>query len=371
VSDLGLEPEHEHDHRFRRPRKTLGCLAVLVALAVLVGGGVLVYAFGVSALKDKLRPPADYDGSGSGKVLVEVREGDAASDIASTLVDKGVVKSHDAFTDAAKSDSKSVGIQVGYYELRRKMSARSALRMLVEPDNLIRNTVTVPEGLRIDQIVDLLVKKTKFSKRDYQRVLDSPEKLGLPSYAKGNAEGYLFPATYELSPNETPHSILRAMVRRYEAAVSDLDLEKKADELGYDVHDVMTVASIVQAEGRLDGDFPKIARVIYNRIEKKKPLQLDTSIVYIFKTKGKLTTTSEQRSVDSPYNTYRNTGLPPSPIAAPGEKAIKAALEPADGSWLYFVTTDPSNGAMSFANTYKQHQKNVRKFQAYCRTHHC
>ena len=111
--------------------------------------------------------------------------------------------------------------------------------------------------------------------------------------------------------------------------------------------------------------------MIYNRLEKKKPLQLDTSIVYIFKTKGKLTTTDQQRSVDSPYNTYRNAGLPPSPIAAPGEKAIKAALEPADGSWLYFVTTDPSNGAMSFATTYKQHQKNVRKFQAYCRTHDC
>ncbi len=202
-------------------------------------------------------------------------------------------------------------------------------------------------------------------------MLDNPKQLGLPAYAKGNAEGYLFPATYELAPNETPRSILQAMVKRYEAAVSDLDLEKKSDALGYDVHDVMTVASIVQAEGRLSGDFPKIARVIYNRIEQKKPLQLDTSIVYIFKTKGKLTTTSQQRSVDSPYNTYRNTGLPPSPIAAPGEKAIKAALEPADGSWLYFVTTDPSNGAMSFANTYKQHQKNVRKFQAYCRTHDC
>jgi UPF0755 protein len=161
------------------------------------------------------------------------------------------------------------------------------------------------------------------------------------------------------------------MVARYQTAVHDLDLEKKAASLGYGVHDVMTVASIVQAEGRLSDDFPKIARVIYNRLDKKKPLQLDTSIVYIFKTKGKLTTTSQQRSVNSPYNTYRHTGLPPTPIAAPGEKAIKAALEPADGSWLYFVTTDPSNGAMSFATTYKQHQRNVRKFQAYCRTHNC
>ncbi len=159
LSDLGLEPEHQHEHRFRRPRRTFGCLAVLLALAVLVGGGVLAYSFGLSALKDKLRPPADYDGSGSGKVLVEVRDGDAASDIGTTLVDKGVVKSRDAFTDAAKSDPKSVGIQVGYYQLRQKMSAESALKMLVDPENRIRNTVTVPEGLRTDQIVDLLVEE--------------------------------------------------------------------------------------------------------------------------------------------------------------------------------------------------------------------
>jgi UPF0755 protein len=369
VSDLGLQPEHEH--RRRRPRKTFGCLAVLLALVVLVGGGAVASSIGLSALKDKLRPPPDYRGAGSGKVLVEVREGDAASDIGNTLVGKGVVKSRDAFTDAAKKNPKSVGIQVGYYELRHKMSAKTALDVLVDPDNRIRNTVTIPEGLRTDQIVDVLVKKTKFSRADYERVLHDPRRLGLPSYAKGNPEGYLFPATYELSPDSTPSSILRGMVQRYQTAVSDLDIAKKAAALGYDVHDVMTVASIVQAEGRLSSDFPKIARVIYNRIEKKKPLQLDTSIVYIFKTKGKLTTTSKQRSVDSPYNTYTHTGLPPGPIAAPGANAIEAALKPADGPWLYFVTTDPRNGAMSFATTYKQHQKNVAKFQAYCRTHSC
>jgi UPF0755 protein len=338
---------------------------------ILVGGAVAVSTYGLSALKDKLRPPPDYQGSGTGKVLVQVHQGDNAADIGRMLVGKGVVKSQQAFTDAAKSDPKSVGIQVGYYQLHHKMSAKSALGLLINPNNLIRNAVTIPEGLRVDQIVDLLAKKTKFSRADYERVLRDPKQLGLPSYANGNAEGYLFPATYELSPDATPRSILRSMVQRYQTAVSDLDLQKKAAALGYDVHDVMTVASIVQAEGRLSSDFPKIARVIYNRLKKHKPLQLDTSIVYIFKTKGKLTTTNQQRAVSSPYNTYRHTGLPPGPIAAPGEKAIRAALDPTPGRWLYFVTTNPSNGAMSFATTYKQHERNVRKFQAYCRTHSC
>ena len=133
----------------------------------------------------------------------------------------------------------------------------------------------------------------------------------------------------------------------------------------------MTVASIVQAEGKLPSDFPKIARVLYNRLDKGQPLQLDTTIVYIFRTKGKLTTSALQRSSDSPYNTYKHPGLPPTPISAPGEKAIAAALSPAQGSWLYFVTTDPSNGAMSFAVSYQDHLRNVAKFRAYCRTHTC
>jgi UPF0755 protein len=344
---------------------------VLLALAVLVGGGLVAYSYGLTALKDKLSPPPDYEGSGTGKVLVQVREGDSSADIAATLRDKDVVKSREAFTDAARDNPKSVGIQVGFYELKRRLPAKSALTVLLQPDNRIRSVVTVPEGLRTDQIVALLGRRTKFSARQYQRVLAKPGGLGLPSYAHGNPEGYLFPATYELSPDSTPRSILRSMVARYESAVSDLGMTRKADALGYSVHDVMTVASIVQAEGRLSRDFPKIARVIYNRLEKKKPLQLDTTIVYIFKTKGKLTTSSQQRSVDSPYNTYRNAGLPPTPIAAPGEKAVKAALSPTQGSWLYFVTTDPSNGAMSFATSYKDHLTNVRKFRAYCRSHEC
>ena len=368
MSDLGLELGHDRRHR---PRRIFGCLAVLVALAVLVGGGLVAYSYGLTALKDKLSPPPDYPGRGSGRVLVQVKSGDAATDIAATLLDKRVVKSLKAFTDEARNNPKSVGIQVGFYPMKRKMSASAALAVLVKPANRVRRVVTVPEGLRTDQIVDVLVKRTKFSQEQYARVLAHPQALGLPSYAKGNPEGYLFPATYELAPGATPRSILRSMVQRYSAAASRLHLTKLARARGYSVHDVMTVASIVQAEGRLDRDFSRIARVIYNRLTKKKPLQLDTTIVYINKSKGKLTTTSQQRAVDSPYNTYRRAGLPPGPIAAPGDSATKAALKPASGSWLYFVTTDPSDGAMSFATSYRDHLKNVAKFQAYCRSHSC
>ncbi len=370
VTDLGLETEPEQEPE-RRHRRSFSALAVLLALAILLGGGYAAYSFGLSALKERLSPPADYAGAGSGRVLVQVREGDAASDIAATLKAKGVVKSAEAFTDAARDDPKSVGIQVGFYRLRKQMSAASALGVLVRPANLIRTVLTVPEGLRVDQIVDLLVKRTSFKRSAYEALLASPKRIGLPSYARGNPEGYLFPATYELSPDATPRSILRSMVARYEAAVDDLDITTRAAALGYSPHDVMTVASIVQAEGRLSSDLPKIARVLYNRLAQDKPLQLDTTIVYIFRTKGKLTTTAEQRRSSSPYNTYLNVGLPPTPISAPGEAAIKAALTPADGPWLFFVTTNPSTGETKFATTYAEHLRNVELFRAYCRSNSC
>ena len=369
MSDLGLDLGRDKRHRPRR--RPLGCLAVLIALVVLVGGGYAAYSVGLSALKDKLSPPPDYSGTGTGRAVVEVKRGDTSADIADTLVRKNVVKSRDAFTHAARNDARSVGIQVGFYRMRKQMSAKAALALLVDPQNRIRNVVTIPEGLRVDQIAELLARRTDFSKARYNRVLKHPDRLGLPSYAHADPEGFLFPATYEVAPGATPQSLLEAMVKRYDAAATGMHLTRRAQALGRSPHDVMTVASLVQAEGRRAQDFPKIARVLYNRLNKKKPLQLDTTIVYIFKSEGKLTTTNEQRRSRSPYNTYRHTGLPPTPIDSPGATAIKAALSPADGSWLYFVTTNPRTGAMSFADTYAQHLKNVQKFRAYCRTHDC
>lgn len=370
MSDLGLDLEPRRRRRPERPR-AVGCVAVLISLAILLGGGYAVYSIGFSALEQRLRPPPDYSGPGTGKVLVEVRSGDIASDIASTLLDKQVVKSVEAFTAAARREPKAVRIQDGFYEMRQQMSAEDALEVLVDPANRLRNAVTVREGLRVDQVVDLLARRTDFTRRQFERVLAKPRLINLPSYAKGNPEGYLFPATYEVTPGATPRSILAGMVERYRAAAGELRLEARAERLGRGPHEVMTVASIVQAEGRRSEDLPKIARVLYNRLAAGQPLQLDTTIVYIFRTEGKLTTTDEQRASRSPYNTYRRAGLPPTPISAPGEAAIEAALDPAKGTWRYFVTTDPSTGETAFATSYAGHLQNVKKFRAYCRTNDC
>ncbi len=360
------------DKKRARRRTGYGCLAVLIAAAVLVGGAYVALNAGVDALRAQFNPPGDYAGEGSGSVLVEVKQGDAASDIAETLVAKDVVKSEEAFTEAAVDDPDSRGIQVGFYDMNEQMSARSALDVLVDPANMLQSTVAFPEGWTVDQIIGQLVKKTDFSRRQYEEVLQEPASIGLPDYAGGKPEGYLFPATYQLSPKAKPKDILAMMVARYQEAARKLDLESNADRLGVGAHDAMTVASLIQAEARFDSDFAKVSRVIYNRLEKDMALQFDSTVHYAVGRDGNVGTSDEDRAVDSPYNTYKHPGLPPTPIMAPGEQAIEAALNPADGPWVYFVTTNPASGVTKFAVSYDDHLRNKAEFDAYClRTGNC
>jgi UPF0755 protein len=369
LSDLGLELAEEKRHRSRRSLG--GCLAVLIALAVLVVGGYLAYSYGMTAIKDRLSGPEDYSGAGSGRVLVEVKDGDAASDIGATLADKDVVKSVEAFTEEARNDPESVNIQVGFYELRKQMSAEAALAVLVDPQNRMRSVVTVPEGYTVKQIVATLAAKTDFSKKDFNRVLRRPASLGLPAYADGNAEGYLFPATYELPPNATPKSILATMVDRWKQAAEEADLEGAAREQGYTPAELMVVASLVEAESNRDEDRGKVARVIYNRLEGDatgKLLQIDAAVNYGIGRNLGVGLTTDDLEVDSPYNTYKNPGLPPTPIEAPGDAAIEAAAHPSDGPWIYYVTVNLRTGETKFTEDYDTFLKYKAEFKEYCRT---
>jgi UPF0755 protein len=373
VSDLGLDLDQDHprrrgQRRRRRRHNGLGCLAVVVAIAVLAGGAWFAFDAGMSALKGRFEPAPDYAGPGQGSVLIEVQSGDSASRIGRTLVENDVVRSVEAFTDAAMANPASTGIQVGFYEMKKQMAAADALEILVDPSNMVQSAVTLREGLTVEQTVELLAEKTDFSKRQFERVLRRPGSLGLPGYAQNNPEGYLFPATYQIPPNATPKSILTMMVNRFNQAAERLDLVTEAEELGVSPHDVMTVASLVQAEARFDEDFAKVSRVIYNRLEEPMPLQFDSTVHYAVGRDGGVGTSDSDRATDSPYNTYKYPGLPPTPIMAPGEQAIEAALNPADGPWLFFVTTDPDTGTTKFAESYDDHLRNKREFEEWCST---
>ncbi len=276
----------------------------------------------------------------------------------------------DAFTSAAADNPKSSAIQPGFYPLKKEMKSSDVVSVLVDPSNLLKNTVTIPEGLRVEDIVATLAKDTDFSEAQFQKVLDHPDGLGLPSYAKGNAEGYLFPATYDFGPDATPKSMLQDMVDRWQQAADDADLEGKSKELGYTPAELMTIASLVQAEGR-GSDMPKIARVIYNRLkgdETNGLLQIDATVNYAAGNQLLAVPTSEDTKIDSPYNTYQNPGLPPTPIEAPGDDALKAATNPSEGDWYYYVTVNLRTGETKFASTYDEFLRYKDELRQYCET---
>lgn len=366
---------YEPGGRRRKGRGLKGCLAVLVALAVLVLGFYFGLTKGVSFVADQFQGPEDFAGPGTGKVEFTVNEGDTVAQMGRNLKDQGVTKSVQAFIDAAARDSASSGIQVGDYELQKEMKASDALDVLVDPDNLIGfPTVTIPEGLRLTEIVSTLAKNTDFSEGAYNKALESG-KIGLPDYAEGNAEGYLFPATYEVKPGMKPVAILKTMVARWQQAVDQAGLEEKAAELGHTPAELMIIASLIQAEGRGD-DMPKISRVIYNRLDgpgdqggTNGTLGIDAAIAYgLGLSPGSTELTPDQLAEDTPYNTRINAGLPPTPIEAPGDDAIAAAANPDDGDWYYYVTVDLSTGETKFYEDYDGFLEGRDEYKAYCDT---
>jgi len=290
------------------------------------------------------------------------------------LKDAGVVASVQAFLNAAAGEPGASAIQVGFYQFKKQMAAADALDILLDPDNILKDTITIPEGLRVVDIVELLAKNSDFSKQQFQTVLDNPEKLGLPDYAEGNPEGYLFPSTYDFGPDATPTSMLVAMVDRWEQAAAEADLEGAAAALGYTPHELMTVASLVEAEASRQEDRGKVARVIYNRIENPGTagtvglLQIDATINYAIGRDLGFAISPEDREFVSPYNTYVSEGLPPGPIEAPGDAAIAAAGNPTEGDWYYYVTVNLRTGETKFATSYDEFLTYDAEFDAYCET---
>lgn len=372
MSDIGVGGLGGGAHRTRtraRPRRGGGCLAVMVAVAIVVALGGFAYVKGVELIRDAVAGPEDYSGDGQRPlVAVSVQRGDSGTDIADTLLAAGVVKSAEAFVEVAKSDARASTIQAGQYRLMSRMSAGSALAALLDPDSLVSTpTVTIPEGLRAEEILDRIVQQTDFSAQEVKAAYDDTAALGLPGYAKGDPEGYLYPSTYDVEPTTTARGLLRQMVARFKQVADRVKLTDKAAKLGYGPHDVVTVASLVQAEAGAAG-MGKVASVVYNRLDEPLALQFDSTLHYAVDSRGEVVADDDLRAIDSPYNSYRRNGLPPTPIDSPGEEALVAALEPADTDFLYFVTVNLKTGETRFASSYGEHRRNVDVYREYCET---
>ncbi|MET0467636.1 MAG: endolytic transglycosylase MltG [Aeromicrobium sp.] len=323
-------------------------IALIAVIAILIGGYVVV-----TKVMDRMGGVDDYSGSGTGTAEVTIPSGANGIQIARLLAEQDVVKSSEAFYQLSLTDARAQQIQPGTYKLRQQMSAEAALAALVDPSARIQAKFTVPEGARVGQIVEIIAKNTELETKDLEAALDDPSSIGLPDYANGNPEGYLYPETYFVEPGDDAKAVLSRMVQQTLKVAKDLDIGTRAPALGLSGEEVLTVASILEYEGQKPEDYAKIARVLYNRIEQGMPLQLDSTVSYVSERKGDVWTTAEERANPSLYNTYQHQGLPPGPIGSPGKASIEAALNPPDGPWLYFFAK--KDGSVVYNEDFGKH----------------
>ena len=362
-----LEPEVKPSPAREIAHQSKGCLAVLLAVAVLVFGGYFVYDQSKGLLEGFGEIP-DYPGPGTGAVTITIPEGATLDDIGDLLVVDDVIQSTDAWDKAVRLEEQATSVQPGRYRMQQKMPAVEALALLINPgSSRVRSSFTIQEGLRLSAQVNALAKATKIKKSSFEKALENPKNLGLPKYAKNRPEGFLFPDTYELTADATATSTLRQMVAQYKAVTDDIGLEAAAKKIGRKPYEVLIVASIIEREVNKDQYRAKVAQVLYNRLDEGMPLGLDSTVVYAEKLKTN-TTTPKDRASDSPYNTYKVEGLPPGPISAPGRAALEAAAKPEKGDWRYFVTVNFETGETKFATTDAEFEKIRQEFVDYCRS---
>lgn len=303
--------------------------------------------------------PADFEPDTQGSVVqVTVQKGDTLSAIGRTLKEAGVVASVDAFIQASEANSESRYITPGDYKVATHIPAATAIKLLLSPEARDEVRLVVPEGMRASAVYALIAKQFGLDEKAVKAAFDAVE---LPSSANGAPEGYLFPATYGIKRTATAADIATMMVARFRQAAAELELERRARAQQLSVHDVVTIASLLEGESA-PGDYAKVARVILNRLAKNMPLQLDSTVNYGLGLQ-ELQLSTAQLQKDGPYNTYTRTGLPPTPINSPGAAAIEAALSPLRGDWLYFVTTNPKKRITEFAVTYEDFLKLKAKFK--------
>ncbi|MFI9581615.1 endolytic transglycosylase MltG [Streptomyces sp. NPDC052236] len=356
----------------KKKKSRNGCACLIVSL-VLAGGLGGVSYFGYQFWQGQFGAPEDFSGKGTGSAQVEIPKDAGLAEIGSILKKAGVVKSIEAFIAAANSDPKSKTISFGVYTLKKEMSAVSAVDLMLDP--VSRNNLIIPEG-KTNVFIYAEIDKRLGAKAGTTEAAAKAnvKKLGLPDWANDNKnikdplEGFLFPASYPVAKGMKPEAVLQKMVARANEEFGKQDVEAEATRLGLKSPlQLLTVASLVQAEGKYKKDFDKVSRVVYNRLKPNNAetvgrLEFDSTINYINKdSKLDIGSVDSLRKIDDPYNTYDIKGLPPGPIGNPGLSAFNSALKPTPGPWYYFVSVTADETL--FAVTNAEHEKNRQKYE--------
>ncbi|MFE4061581.1 endolytic transglycosylase MltG [Streptomyces sp. NPDC059096] len=361
------------ERRGKTKKKSRNGTACLVVAVVFLGGAGGIGYVGYQFWQSKFGPPPDYAGAGSGDIEVEIPSGAGGYEIGAILVKKGVVKSQRAFVAAQNQNPKGNTIQAGVYILGKEMSARNAVTKMLSPTS--RNALIFPEGKRNEFVYAQIDKRLGLKNGETAAVAKAQAKnLGLPKWANDSSdikdplEGFLFPASYPVAKGTKPETVLKKMVARASAEYEKQDIENEAKKLKLKSPlQLVTIASLVQAEGKYKHDFDKVARVVYNRLQPENTetvgrLEFDSTVNYIkAQSRLDLGAVDNLRKIKDPYNTYDIKGLPPGPIGNPGADALHSAINPAEGPWYYFVSV--TSDKTLFAVTNEEHEANRQEYE--------
>ena len=332
----------------RRKRGPIFWLTVAIfvsALALAVGGG----AQGI------LTP------LGSGPpLLVSVDPGDSVSDVASKLWARGLIRDRKALIAAAYVTGKWRCIQAGRHELDAGMSALDMLDALCRGSRTAWHWVTIPEGYDLRQIARKIEEERLASGRDFLEAAYSPRRFEAAfPLPHDSLEGYLFPDTYRVDAAEGEEEIIGQMVHRFEEVVWKGLFAASPEHDGRSLRDILILASMVEWEAQLDEERPKIAGVLINRLKRGQKLECDATVQYALGEGRKSRLMYDDLAIESDYNTYQYPGLPPGPICNPGEASIRAAMDPAEVPYLYYVAR--ADGSHVFSNTFAEHQAAIER----------
>lgn len=294
--------------------------------------------------------------------VVEVTAGASVAQVARVLQERGLIRSALAFRVGAHLTGDSARIKQGEYALVGTMSPRRILRTLVSGRS-IRHRLTVPEGSSVLRIAELLEQRglsdpDGFRKLAMHGAADFDTSFPKPA---DSLEGYLFPDTYHLDRHLPPGRLVSRMLDRFDEKIWRGVMDRGRNLRGKSLHDIITLASLVEGEARRREERETIAGVLWNRLNQGRPLQCDATVQYALGD-HKARLTFDDLRVESPYNTYLHTGLPPGPISNPGLASIEAALNPAQVPYLYYVAR--ADGRHIFTRTYAEHQAAIKRLAA-------
>jgi UPF0755 protein len=381
------DEDRPKQRRPKRPKRRATFWVITAVVVALIGGGAY---YGITQVLG-FGSYDDYSGAGESDVIVEVKAGQGTGEIGTALVDKGVVASARAFSSAGDDQAKVKAIQPGFYELKTKMSGQAAVDKIIDKKSRV-GQLQIKAGTQLDDIIQpdkkvtqgifsliadagtvtLNGKKTGPTAEELHKVAETGDlaQLGVPAWAvqdagkadpKRRLEGLITAGVYDVLPGQSAEALLKEVVTNSASTLDGWGMPKLADNTGFTPYQVLTMGSLIEREG-ITNDFGKISRVIYTRLAEKTALGFDSTVNYVLD-RPRLATNDTDRNNAGPYNTYKNTGLTPTPIAAPSRDALTKAANPDPGPWRFFVKCQ-KDGTSCFAETIQQHNANVTKAKA-------